>query len=276
MTDITLRAAPARPLASVFGAEPLFATAGLLIALSLLVTLPAMLMDARLFQAENVWIKPVKFQAALAVYLLTLAAFARWLPAGMTGRLPYRLFAAAVVLAVAAELIWIAGAAMFGLASHYNTAQPLLARVYPVMGALAILLTSASFVYGVAILQNRRTGLDPAFHLSLGIGLILTFLLTVPAAGLLSTLPGHGVGTAPTDARVPVMGWSREAGDLRVAHFIATHALHLLPFLGWILSRTALPALARGGVWAGAAFLVALVGMTIAQALMGRPFIPLF
>lgn len=275
MADRLLPEAARRWIAGLFGHDTVLATNGIVVALSLSVTAAAMMLDQRQFQGDSVWLKPVKFQVALFVYLLTLAAYARWLPAGFVDRLPYRVFRILVVAAVWAELAWIGGAAMFGIASHYNTAVPFMARLYPVMGILAILLTSASLVHGIAIWRNDKTGLPPAVHLGLALGLVLTFALTVPAASILSALPGHSVGSAATGARLPVFGWSREAGDLRVAHFLATHALHLLPLVGLALAPLVAARTGRIGIWlAGAAF-AGLVALALAQALAGRPVVPM-
>jgi len=257
----------------LFDAEPLFAATGTLIGLSLAVTLSAMALDTREFLGENVWLKPIKFQIALTLYLLTLAFFARWLPSGMTARPGYRLYAGLVVFAVIAELIWIGGAAMSGTASHFNVSSPFMQSIYGLMGAFAVLLTSATLVQGIAIWRNARTGLSPALHLSIALGLVLTFVLTVLVAGTLASQSGHLIGTPVSGARVPVLGWSREVGDLRVAHFFATHALHVLPVAA-LLAGALLPQ--RWGVPAvwGAAFLfTALVAASFAGALAGLPFI---
>jgi hypothetical protein len=272
---MTALALPApRAASNPFAAEPRFAAAGALIALSLAVTLAAMALDPRLFQDENVWVKPVKFQVALGLYLLTLAFFARWLPQGMTARRDYRLFSAAVVLAVLAELVWIAGAAMFGTASHFNT-EGAMAAVYPVMGVLAVLLTSASLVHGVAIWRNPATGLAPALKLAIALGLVLTFVLTVPIAFTLSQGDGHFVGAPVSGAALPVLGWSREVGDLRSAHFLATHPMHFLPLAG-LLAVALLPSRAAApAVWTATALYVGLTIASFALALAGRPLVPL-
>ena len=74
---------------------------------------------------------------------------------------------------------------------------------------------------------------------------------------------------------MPLLGWSREVGDLRVAHFFATHAMHFLPVAG-VAARLALPARAGvAAVAAAAALYVALVAGILALALDGRPLLPL-
>lgn len=124
-----------------------------------------------------------------------------------------------MVFAVFAEIVWIGGAAMYGTASHFNFGNPIMSTIYILMGVFAVTLTSPAIVYGVAILRRpRMTDLEFAS----GIALCLTFLLTVPVAGYLYNAGSHFVGTpGPADARLWLLGWSREVGDLRVAHFFA-------------------------------------------------------
>lgn len=265
-----------RASANPFRHEPLFAAGAFCMLALIPPTLFAMAVDQRTLLDVNVWIKPLKFEIALAVYLATLAWFAGFLPAGMTARRSYRLFAIAVTLAVAAEMIWIGGAAMFGVASHFNTGSAFMRTNYPVMGAFAVLLTSASLVYGVAILRQRSARLDPALRLALGLGLVLTFVLTVLSAGYMSSQPGHLAGAVRmTDAGgVSFFGWSREAGDLRIAHFFATHAMHFIPAFGFLAARL-LPARAgTGAVASFSAFYTALVLFIFITAALGQPLLP--
>jgi hypothetical protein len=264
-----------RAATNPFAAEPRFAAAGILLALSLAVTLPAAALDPRLFQDESIWTKPIKFQIALALYLLTLAFFARWLPEATTGRRRWRLYAALVALAAVAEMVWIGGAAMAGTASHFNTEIPLMTALYAVMGVIAVFMTSATLIMGIAIWRNPATGLAPALRLAIALGLVLTFALTLPIAGTLSQGDGHFVGTPLTGASVPLFGWSREVGDLRSAHFLATHAMHFLPLAG-LLAVALLPErAATRAVWAAAALLLAATLAAFALALAGLPLIPI-
>jgi hypothetical protein len=106
------------------------------------------------------------------------------------------------------------------------------------------------------------------------LGLGLTFVLTVPVAGYMSSAPGHFVGTpADWDAGLPLMGWSRSVGDLRVAHFRATHALHGIPLAGLIAVLTLPEATARRVVLLASGLYAALVVATFVQALAGRAFL---
>ena len=237
----------------------------------------AALVDDRTFNGVGIWLKPLKFAVALAIYALTLALYARALPAGMTGRAWYRIYRAAVLAAIGAELAWIAGAAAAGTASHFNT-QGAWAAIYPVMGLLATLLTSISAVYAVAIARNPRAGLPPALRDGLVLGLALVLPLTLVTAGTLSGNGGHLVGVPPdmvSDAGAfPFFGWSREVGDLRVAHFLGTDAMHFVPAFA-LVSTLVLGGTRRGPVCAFALAFTGLATFAFLQALDGRPFLPM-
>jgi hypothetical protein len=273
--DLAPSPLPTRPalLRRLMADAPEFTTLGLILALATLTLFAAMTVDPRTFQGVDVWVKPAKFAISLSLYLLTLALFARWLPAGTTGRMTWRAYAWIVALAILAEMAWIGGAALFGVGSHFNIDTPLMSALYAAMGIAAVTLTSATLVMGVAIWRNPATGLPPALRLSVALGLVLTFVLTLIVAGTMAQTLSHHVGTPATGAMLPVMGWSREVGDLRVAHFFATHAMHALPLAGLLAAR--LPeATGRRLVWAAAAGFTALVAGTFLQALAGLPFLP--
>ena len=140
------------------------------------------------------------------------------------------------------------------------------------MGVAAILLTTASATLAYAIHRHENSGLSPALKSGLVWGLGLTLPLTLVTAGTLSAMPGHWVGGTPHEAGgLAMMGWPRDGADLRVAHFFATHALHVIPLFALIAGH--LPGLR--GEWAVSGFAglyVTLVILTFAQALAGQPF----
>jgi hypothetical protein len=257
----------------VFARESLYAGAALCLAVLIAPTLVAMMLDERTLGGVNVWLKPLRFEVALAVYLATLAWFAGWLPQGVTSTRWYRSYSLCVVCAIAAEMNWIGGAASLGIASHFNESSPMLTWTYRLMGGLAVLLTSSAAVFGILILRNRNSRLDPAFKLSVGLGLVLTFVLTVAVAGYMANSGGHFVGSSSTNAPgAAFMGWARDGGDLRVAHFFATHAMHFLPAFGFLAALVLSPALAYRAVIGFSAAFTAFVCYTFGEGLMGQPF----
>jgi hypothetical protein len=116
------------------------------------------------------------------------------------------------------------------------------------------------------------------------VGMAQAYLMTWPTAQQLAsweagapvTLVGaHAVGVPDGGDGLPVLGWSREGGDLRVGHFIGLHGLQGLPLIGLALrrrrrlderGRTALVGVAGAG-WLGVTALVT------GQALRGQPLL---
>ena len=253
--------------------SPRYAALGIFLALAMIPMLGALALDPRLFHGLNVWIKPLKFLFALSIYMLTLALVARYASPQVTGRRWWRWHERAVVFAVIAEVVWTGGAAALGAASHFNESTPLLQVLYGLMGVGAVLLTTASTTLAWAIHRNADTGLPPAVKTGLVWGLALTLPLTLVTAGAMSQMGGHWVGGAAHDAGgLALMGWARDGGDLRVAHFFATHAMHALPLMALASvpvfgSRTMAPARVFALLYSG------LVAFTFVQALTGRPFL---
>jgi hypothetical protein len=255
--------------------EPLFAASGFLMLALMVPTFAALLLETRTLAGVNLWMKPLKFQAALALYLLTLAFFAAWLPAGTASRRWYRIYSALVVAAIFAEIIWIGAAAALGVASHFNESSAVWISLYAFMGVSAVTLTSATLVYGVQIHRNQATGLPPALKASLVSGLVLTFVLTLAVAGYMSSTGTHLVGGNLSDTEAaPVFGWARDGGDLRVAHFFATHAMQIIPAFG-LFSVLAFGRENRLPVALFSLGFIALTAFTFFQALLGQPFLPM-
>ena len=178
-----------------------------------------------------------------------------------------------VVVAMGAEIVWITGAAALGTASHFNT-TPVGMAFYAAAGVLAVWFTGSTVVYGWLIARNRRPGFDPALRTGLALGLVLTFVLSVAFAGFMSNSGGHLVGAAASDAGgLPAMGWSRAVGDLRVAHFFGTHAMHAVPLAGFLAGRLLAPRPAMLATWGAAAVWAVLCAAVFAQALAGRPLL---
>jgi hypothetical protein len=265
---------PARHLAAaVVNAAPLLTATAVGMALLILPTLAALVVDPRLHQGIPIWIKPLKFEIALAIYAGTLAVFAMAIPPRVRAARWFRVCTAAAVVAMVYEIVWIGGAAAAGIGSHFNVGTTLMSALYSLAGIGAVTLTALSLVFGIVIARHRPDGMPPPLHLSLWLGLVMTFGLTLVTAGTMASMPNHFVGGDGLDTQAwPLLGWARDGGDLRVAHFFATHALHALPVLGLIASRSASGPAGRAWVVAGALGYAAFVGYTFAEALAGYPF----
>ena len=259
------------PAAGRAGTLPtLWALAGFSLAL-LLGFAVAGAVDSRTLGGSNVWLKPAKFALSFVVLYATLALVAERLSAPVREGRSLRLVLAVMTVATAGEMAYIAGQAGRGVHSHFSVQTPFTALMYTLMGIGAVALVLGIGIVGVLAWRDRSARLGPALRFGVGLGFVLSALLTLVIAGYLGGQGSHFVGTpSPGAATVPLLGWSLEVGDLRPAHFLALHAMQALPLLGWWLDRGGRPA-ARRWVWAAAAAYGGLTVAVFAQALLGLP-----
>ena len=106
---------------------------------------------------------------------------------------------------------------------------------------------------------------------------IVIFLAGNAIGGYMLARGAHTVGTGDAGPGLPFVNWSTIGGDLRIAHFIAIHAIQIVPLFAFILSQIApIPAVKhrRMAIAALAIVVSATVGATFVQAALGRPLIP--
>lgn len=249
---------------------------GLQVALAL-PSLIALYIDERVLNDINVWVKPLKFQASLTLMLVTLLLLLPLIEQRTRAGRGVWLASLVAVITASAEILYITLQAARGRASHFNLSTPAEAMAYSVMGAGAALLVLSSLVIGLYVLLLPRPDAPTGLRLGGGWGLVLGSIATLITAFALGSGeiggPGHWVGGVRTDlGGLPLLGWSRTGGDLRVPHFFATHIMQALPILGLGLDRFA-PRFARPGIALGAMLSIGVVIGTFVQAVQGRPFL---
>lgn len=256
-------------------------------AVALLLSAPFLLLayniDTRTVLEINTWMKPIKFTASLFVYTLTLSWFCNYLPENWRNSKVFNRFTTLVIASIALEILWLIFAASIGEKAHFNRTHPILTPTYSLMGIIAVILTTQSLVIGIGIGRNTQSGLRNLTRYTLSLGLIANFALTLITAGYMSAKVGHEVLPAGLSAvsevdAVKFIGWLRAAGDLRVAHFFASHAMHFVPFVGFFLARTLF---ADTNSQRDRSIAIAItvaystgVAAVLIQAQAGQPFIP--
>ena len=237
--------------------------AGLVLAALLLV------IDPRGVLGVSVWLKPAKFGASIGLYLWTLAWLCPYLPVARWVR---PVVAGSMIL----ELICIFGQAARGVGSHFNEATVFDAIVFNVMGLAIACNTVALAVLAVAAWRAPALTM-PALAWGIRIGLALAVLGGLEGAWMIGNA-GHSVGVPDGGPGLPITMWSTRGGDLRVAHFVALHALQVLPLLGWAMARRAgsdLAAQRRASGWViaiGGVWLLVCAGALV-FALLGWPIL---
>lgn len=246
--------------------QPTLFAFGLLLLVLMLPAALALGVDERTLRGVNVWVKPLKFMAAVSLLAFTTAWFIGHLDNSVRRGRTVRALVATLIATGGFEVAYITLQAALGQASHYNTGDAFHGLMYTLMGVGALGLTATQLVLGGLVWRHGLPQLATAYRLSVVLGLVLTFLLGATVGGLL------GGVQPPAGAGLPVLGWSTTGGDLRVAHFIGIHAGQVLPALGAMAVLLRLPR-AAAMVWAGTGAWIVLWGWTFAVALAGRPLL---
>jgi hypothetical protein len=247
--------------------------------LSLLLIVPlvmALLIDTRVVNGINIWVKPTKFAISFAVYYATLVWFFSYLPVAAIASRAGKFVIYAAIFAGLYEMAWLILAASHGVPAHFNQSRGW-GAAYALAGVGAVMLIAAVLVQGIILARSARPDVHAGLKLALVIAAVMTFVLTLTIAGYLSSRGGHWVGGVKTDiGGVPVFGWSQTGGDIRVAHFWALHAHQIIALAGVLLVRVwPRGNTARRGVIIVAMLYAALTLFTSIEALQGRPFIVL-
>jgi hypothetical protein len=259
---------------------PLTATAGVMV-VALVACAVGLVLDPRLVTGAPVWLKPAKFAVSIAAYCLTLAWLFGYIPAFVRTR---RIVGWGSAAAMLLELGIISLQAARGTTSHFNVSSPLNAALFAIMGIGIVAQTLSTIAVAVALFRQRFAERSLGWAARLGMvitiaGALLGGVMTRPTdaqlvemrAGQVTLSGAHTVGARDGAPGMPVTGWSREHGDLRVPHFLGLHALQVLPLLALGLRRTRTSSGQRVRlVFTLAASYAALVGVLFWQALNGH------
>ena len=244
--------------------------------LLLFIALPVMLLattDPRtLGSGISIWTKPAKFLLSVGVFALTAAWFFGYIRPERRTALPMRLIVWVLVVGGTFELSYIGWQAAHGLESHFNVSTPFHSAMYALMGLAALVLTATTLPMAWEIGRRPAAGMSRDFAAAVAIGLVLTFLLGAGVGSYMGSQLGHSVGAV--GGEVPIFGWNRSGGDLRVAHFLGIHAEQAIPLMAALVAgfpqRTRWLLIVLGTV-----AYVAVTSATFLQAVHGQPVLPL-
>ncbi len=277
---------PIRPmLKTLWNTDARLTAVGLLMFALLAVTGVALLLDPREVMGAPAWMKPAKFAISIGIYTLTLAWVFTYLPEWTRTR---RAVSGMTAVTLVLEIVIIDVQAWRGTTSHFNVGTVVDGVLFSIMGIAIFAQTLAAIAVAVALWRQRFA--DRAIGWALRFGMTITIvgamtggLMTTPTraqldaarAGQRMTVSGaHTVGAPDGGPGLPGVGWSREHGDIRVAHFLGLHALQMLPLFALLIT-------ARGWqerrqvrvVWAMSASYVSLFALLLWQALRGQSIV---
>jgi len=281
------RKALGRLLREAFSANRALTLLGGAMLITFFATLVGIFVDHRVITGAPAWLKPAKFAISVSIYCFTFV----WLLGYVENRprlVP--LIANVTVVSLIVEMAAIITQAARGTTSHFNQTTSFNTALWFMMGAFIVLVWTMNLLLAIMLLLQRMPDRDFAWSLRLGvlisaIGMAAAFFMVTPRREQVARIAGgysphivgaHSVGVADGGPGLPVVGWSTVGGDLRAAHFVGLHALQILPFVGWLVSRRkSVPAFLRMKdrvvlVWTFGLGYLGLVLLLAWQALRGQ------
>ncbi|MEC4004325.1 hypothetical protein OX283_006635 [Flavobacterium sp. SUN052] len=208
------------------------------------------------------WIKPFKFFLSTAIFTFTIAFYLQFLD----NQNQVTIYNWSLILFLSIELILITYQASQGKTSHFNIATSLDKAIFNIMGiAISILMLHTLYM---GILFFNQTQFNAPETLILAIKLSIIVMVIFAFEGLvMGGLLKHTVGSQDGSSGLPILNWSKNYGDLRVAHFFGMHALQIIPLVTYFLAKSKRDVIIISSVY------LLFVTYTLIQAFQSKPFI---
>jgi hypothetical protein len=203
---------------------------GFVMALALVLTFVISYADERTIRDVGIWVKPMKFMAATALFAWTTVWLVCISSLNVDSSPSFNRIAALLISTSLFEVLYITYQGSQGLPSHYNNTDSLHIFLFGLMGIAAVGLTFSQAWLAWAIWQEQRFEEINVVTLGVLIGLFLTFFLGTFSGFLL------GGNQPPAGQGLPIVGWHLQS-DIRPAHFLGIHAQQFIPLLALFADR---------------------------------------
>jgi hypothetical protein len=210
----------------------------------------------------NAWIKPMKFFLSVWIFSWTMG----WILFELQRPNAVYSYSIMVVVVMVIELGIISWQAANGRLSHFNVSNSFYGLLFTIMGIAISLLTVWTFIIGLGFFRLGTNDLQAGYLWGIRLGIIF-FVIFSFEGGLMAAKLSHTIGAADGGPGLPGINWSRQHGDLRVAHFFGIHSLQLLPLLGYYVTRSS-----KEMIIVSAVYFMILIFLLV-QALRGLPFV---
>lgn len=256
-------------LAEIFSRDPLLYRLGFMTLVTGIILVVPMMFDQRLVAGINPWIKPMKFCFSLTVFLWTIAWFLQDLRVNYAKSA--KIISRVTGVMMFMEIVIILFQAFRGVPSHFNMSSPFDGILFGLMG-VGVGVSTVLSIWMLLLYLVGKTPTHPTYRMGIILGFVV-FLISSWIGGQMISNMQHSIGVADGGSGVPFLNWSKEGGDLRVAHFFGLHALQVIPFVSyWIKEKLN----SKLQIVAVAIFSLAFIGILAflyMQALDGKPFI---
>ena len=229
-------------------------------------------LDHRTVNDESAATKPTKFLLSIGMHALTLSWMFGFVRPDRAHAILPMLAVWVVLVSSTWELGCIGWQAARARESHFNHETTMDSAIFMSMGVFATLLVVGNLPLAWEIARRPSEGADPVMMYAVIAGLLVSCFVGGGTGILMGARNSHGVGRE--GRRLPLLGWSAVAGDIRASHFLSIHALQALPLLAGVVGIVAGDDAALLFAGAALAYCV-LTAATLVQAFRGHPIITL-
>jgi len=178
----------------------------------------------------NRWLKPMKFYLSVGLTVWTMG----WLLYYLSKTKKIKQYSWLIVFTMFFENGLILLQAFRDTTSHFNIKTPADILIFNFMGIFILIFTITCILICISFFRQKRFYIPASYVWGIRLGLIF-FILFSLEGGVMLGMMKHTVGAADGTPGIPLLNWSRQYGDLRIAHFLGIHSLQLLPLAGYIL-----------------------------------------
>ena len=210
----------------------------------------------------NAFYKPLKFYVSIAIFVWTMGWILNYL------EMPSKVksFNLMALLVLTYESFVITWQAANGRLSHFNTDTIFYRILFAVMGIAISVLTVWTGYLGYLFFKKKNWSLPMSYVWGIRLGILL-FVVFAFEGGVMAAINKHTIGAADGGKGLLFVNWSRQNGDLRIAHFLGMHTLQLFPLFGYFITRNS------NVVKVFAFVYLTIVVAILTQALLGLPLL---
>lgn len=209
----------------------------------------------------NRWLKPYKFYVSVGIMVLTMG----WLLYYLDSAKKIKRYSWLIFISMFFENGLIITQAVRNTTSHFNVTSSLNGMIFQAMGIFILVFTITIVLVCISFFKQKQFSIPGAYVWGIRLG-ILYFLFFSLEGGMMLGIMGHTVGGPDGGEGLPIVNWSTQYGDLRIAHIIGIHALQVLPLFGNFIAKTKRQTIVFSVVYfllASALFLQALKGIPL-------------
>lgn len=197
-----------------------------------ILSLVLMFLDETRILGISAWIKPFKFFASVGLMAWTMG----WLMYYLDNQKKVIVYSLVLAISMFIENALIFLQSARATTSHFNIGTATDGIIFGLMGIFIIVFTIVTILIIMAFFRQKAFPVSKHYLWSIRLGLIL-FLFFCIEGGFMLRLSKHTVGAPDGGPGLPLVNWSTQYGDLRIAHFIGIHALQLLPLFGYYIAK---------------------------------------